>query len=94
MALRYVDTDAGVATWAGVATVTLLTVGTHVARATLALVPILRRVYTCHFLFQQNPTSILGTETLGHAGTFLKIQVFWDITPCNWMRIFRRFEGY
>jgi hypothetical protein len=40
VALRYVDTDAGVATRAGVATVTLLTVGTHVARATLALVPI------------------------------------------------------
>ena len=48
VALRYVDTDAGVATRAGVATVTLLTVGTHVARATLALVPILCRVNTCH----------------------------------------------
>lgn len=94
MALRYVDTDAGVATGAGVATVTLLTVGTHVARATLTLVPILRRVYACHFLFQQNSTSVLGDETLGPAGPFLKIQVFWNITLCHWIRIFRRFEGY
>lgn len=89
VALRDVHADAGVATRAGVAAITFFAVGTNVAGTTLALVPILYKVY----MFQRNSSSVLGDAAVGHARRFLKIQVFWDIMLCHRIKHFRFSKG-
>lgn len=63
MALRDVHTDARVATGAGVAAIALLAVRPHVARTTLALVPILHRTYTSQINLYRNPSAVWESET-------------------------------
>jgi hypothetical protein len=63
VALWDVHTDARVAAGAGVAAIALLTVRTHVARTTLALVTILYRMYTSQIKLYQNPSEVWKNET-------------------------------